>query len=156
DQFTVRFDHKITLAQQFSAYYYFDDNNTKDPFSTFQLEQPGGLLPNFGAQFKTRVQQWNLSHTWTIGTTAVNEFRFNYFREGQQTLNHPLHTLPSVQSSCDPKAPPEPTCFGSTTNPSTGITTNIPGHTGVPYVEVLGGFTIGNNQEGELPQTGNT
>jgi len=156
DQFTVRLDHKVNSAQQLSVYYYFDDDNTTDPFSTFQLEQPGGLLPGFGANFRTRVQQWNLSHTWTIGTTAVNEFRFNYFREGQERLNHPVNTLPSVQSSCNPSAPPVATCFGSTTNPASGITTNIPGHMGVPYVEVLGGFTIGNNLEGEIPQTGNT
>jgi hypothetical protein len=161
DQFTIRLDHKITPSQQFSAYYYFDDDNTSNPFSTFQLEQPGGLLPGFGALFKTRVQQWNLSHTWTIGSTAVNEFRFNYFREGQQNLNHPLNVLPSVQASCGPAE--VDTCFTVTngqfpqpgTNPI-GITSNIPGRQGVPYVEVLGGFTIGNNQEGEIPQTGNT
>ncbi|MGA8223734.1 MAG: carboxypeptidase regulatory-like domain-containing protein [Candidatus Acidiferrales bacterium] len=156
DQFTIRLDHKINSNQQFSAYYYFDDNNTTQPFSTFQLEQPGGLVPGFPTNFMTRVQQWNLSHTWTIGTTAVNEFRFNYFREGQAHLNHPKNILPSVQSSCNPTAPPVATCFGSTTNPASGITTNIPGHEGVPYVEVLGGFTLGNNFEGEIPATGNT
>src|ERR1700735_2218408 len=61
DQFTVRFDHKINASQQFSAYYYFDDDNSTVPYSTFQLEEPGGLLPGFGALNKTRVQQWNLS-----------------------------------------------------------------------------------------------
>ena len=39
---------------------------------------------------------------------------------------------------------------------SRGITTNIPGRVGVPYINVSGGFTIGNNFEGELPQVGNT
>jgi Carboxypeptidase regulatory-like domain/TonB-dependent Receptor Plug Domain/TonB dependent receptor len=151
DQFTVRFDHKINEAQQFTAYYYFDDDNRTDPFSTFQLEQPGGLLPGFGALFQTRVQQWNLSHTWTIGSTAVNEFRFNYFREGQGNLNHPLNILPSVQNSCGSFESPA-NCF----NGPGGITTNIPGRESVPYIEVLGGFTIGNNLEGELPQAGNT
>ena len=27
---------------------------------------------------------------------------------------------------------------------------------GVPYIDVSGGFAIGNNSEGELPQAGNT
>lgn len=155
DQFTVRFDHHINPNQIFTVYYYFDDDDTKNPFSTFQLEQPGGLLPDFGALFKTRVQQWNLSHTWTIGTTAVNEFRFNYFREGQGNLNHPLNILPSVQASCGSFVPAA-NCFADPANPGAGITTNIPNRMGVPYVEVLGGFTIGNNFEGELPQAGNT
>ncbi len=161
NQFTIRFDYKINPAQQFSAYYYFNNDSELTPFSTFQLEQPGGLVPGFGAINKTRVQQWNLSHTWTLGSTAVNEFRFNYFREGQGNLNHPQNILPSVQASCG--AALVDSCFTQTnaqfpqpgTNPI-GITSNIPGRQGVPYVEVLGGFTIGNNLEGELPQTGNT
>ena len=169
DQFTIRLDHHINANQIFSAYYYFNDDNRTDPFSTFQLEQAGGLLPGFGANYKTRVQQWNLSHTWTIGTSAVNEFRFNYFREGQSHLDHPTNLLNGpngIHDACtDPKThvqivvPAE--CFQDTGGivssvPGLGITTNIPGREGVPYIEVLGGFTIGNNFEGELPQVGNT
>ena len=59
-------------------------------------------MPGFGALFKTRTQQWNLSHTWTLGPNAVNEFRFNYFREGQGNLDHPLNILPSVHDACGP------------------------------------------------------
>jgi outer membrane receptor protein involved in Fe transport len=162
DQFTIRFDHHITPNQIFSAYYYFDDDSRVDPFSNFQ--QAGANLPDFGASFKTRIQQWNLSHTWTIGSTSVNEFRFNYFREGQGTLNHPnsLLTGPNgLHDACtDPKTKvvliPASNCFQNPASPFAGITTNIPGHEGVPDVNVLGGFTIGNNFEGELPQTGNT
>ena len=51
---------------------------------------------------------------------------------------------------------PASNCFTSPANPQAGITTNLPGHVGLPYIEVLGGFTIGNNFEGELPQVGNT
>jgi hypothetical protein len=156
DQFTIRFDHHINANQVFTAYYYFTDDRNTNPFSTFQLEQPGELLPGFGALFKTRTQQINLSHTWTIGTSSVNEFRFNYFREGQGNLNHPLNILPSPQDSCGDLVPAG-TCFaGPPGNPGAGITTNLPGRSGVPYIEVLGGFTIGNNFEGELPQAGNT
>jgi hypothetical protein len=166
DQFTIRLDHKLTSAQQLSVYYYFQDDRTNNPFSTFQLEQPGGLVPGFGALFKTRVQQWNVSHTWTLGSTAVNEFRFNYFREGQKNLDHPLNILPSVHDACGALVPAGE-CFqdqsnsltnelGLPTDPGIGITSNIPGRQGVPYVEVLGGFTLGNNFEGELPQVGNT
>ncbi|MGA2811334.1 MAG: carboxypeptidase regulatory-like domain-containing protein, partial [Candidatus Acidiferrum sp.] len=85
DQFTVRFDHAISPTQQFSVYYYFNDDAQDQPFSNFQ--GAGADLPGFGALFKTRVQQWNISHTWTLGSSAVNEFRFSYFREGQHDLN---------------------------------------------------------------------
>jgi len=153
DQFTIRVDHKISNSQQFTAYYYFEDDSTTDPFSTFQAA--GSNLPGFGALFKTRTQQWNLGHTWTLGSNAVNEFRFNYFREGQGDLNHPLNILPSVHDSCGSFEDPS-LCFADPGNPSGGITSDIPGRQGVPSILVDGGFSIGNNNEGELPQTGNT
>jgi hypothetical protein len=161
DQFTVRFDHTLTAAQRLSVYYYFDDDAHQDPFSRFQ--QSGANLPGFGAAFATRTQQWNISHTWTIGSSAVNEFRFNYFREGQGTLNHPQR-FNDVHQSCGTIAVAE--CFQDLNNSQTppglansaglGITTNIPGREGVPFTSVSGGFVIGNNFNGELPQVGNT
>lgn len=47
-------------------------------------------------------------------------------------------------------------CFSDPSTPYLGITTDLPGHVGVPYIDVSGGFAMGNNFEGELPQTGNT
>jgi hypothetical protein len=175
-QFTVRFDHQLTKSQQFTAYYYFNNDAETDPYSTFQAA--GATLPGFGDVFGTRVQQWNLGHTWTLGSAAVNEFRFNYFREGQEKLDHPSSILPGAGStggvhlSCGTSVPASE-CFqdqsGSTANllngigytitPAQegrlGITTNLPGREGVPYISTSG-FVIGNNSEGELPQVGNT
>jgi hypothetical protein len=154
NQFTVHYDYNITNdgKHKFSAYYYFENDSSTLPMSFFQ--GAGGNVPGFGSLFGTRVQQWNLSETWLIGSTAVNEFRFNYFREGQQTNNHPVHTLPSVQDSCGAVGPAN--CFTDPGNQSAGITTDLPGRVGLPYISVNGGFAIGNNFEGELPQTGNT
>jgi outer membrane receptor protein involved in Fe transport len=153
NQFTVRFDHNFSATQHFSAYYYFNDDDTTVPFSNFQAA--GANVPGFGALTKTRVQQWNISHTSTIGSSAVNEFRFNYFREGQGNLNHPVNTLSTLHDACGSFVPAA-NCFADPNNPSSGITTNIPGREGVPFVSVAGGFVIGNNFEGELPQIGNT
>ena len=153
NQFTVRFDHKISAAQQFSAYYFFNNDSSTEPFANFQ--GAGDNLPGFAGLTSTRAQQWNLTHTWTIGSTAVNEFRFNYFREGQQNYDHPTNTLASVQDSCGSDVP-STSCFTNAGNPLLGITTNLPGHVGLPYIGVSGGFEIGNNWEGELPQVGNS
>jgi hypothetical protein len=176
DQFTVRFDHKITNSQQFSAYYYFNNDHRIDPYSTFQ--SAGATLPGFGDIFGTRVQQWNLSHTWTLGSTAINEFRFNYFREGQKSLNHPSFILPGsgptggLHLSCGTLVAAGE-CFQDQSNSTAnllnsigypitstqasqlGITTALPNREGVPYI-ATSGFVIGNNSEGELPQVGNT
>jgi hypothetical protein len=153
DQFTVRFDHKLTNTQQLSVYYYFDDDNLTDAFSTFQAA--GANVPGFGANFTTRAQQWNISHTWTIGSTAVNEFRFTYFREGQAHEDHPINILNSVHDACGAAVAPA-NCFSDPGMSYAGITANIPGRMGVPLILVNGGFSIGNNFEGELPQAGNS
>jgi outer membrane receptor protein involved in Fe transport len=153
NQFTVRFDHKISASQQLSAYYFFNNDSSTQPFASFQ--GAGDNLPGFAGLTSTRAQQWNLTHTWTIGATAVNEFHFNYFREGQENYDHPLNTLPSVQASCGGGVPAS-NCFTDPSNPLLGIATNLPGHMGLPYINVSGGFAIGNNFEGELPQVGNS
>jgi hypothetical protein len=94
----------------------------------------------------------------------VNEFRVTYFRESQPTFLHPQRTN-LVQDSCSSAV--ASICFTGVTdtpsvipsNPRIGITPNLPNgaqHEGVPFITIQGGFTIGNDYEGELPQVGNT
>ena len=161
DQFTVRLDHRLNTNQNLSFYYYFNDNHLVSPFAQFQAA--GANVPGFGSITNERFQQWNISHTWTISNTTVNEFRFNYNREAQSTFQHPVRTS-AVQDSCPP-APawltsvlgPVP-CFSDGTTANTlGIHPNLgPQREGLPFIQVSGGFTIGNNGEGELPQVGNS
>jgi hypothetical protein len=152
DQFTQRFDQQISSSQQLFAYYFFDDDYRADPFANF--EASGANVPGFGATFRTRVQQWNLSHMWTLGPAALNEFRVDYFREGQGDFGRPQSLLSSVQDSCG--AAMVTTCFTDPVNPTAGITSSVAGYQGVPFVNVSGGFSIGNNSIGEIPQAGNT
>ena len=161
DQFTLRLDHRLNDRQNLSFYYYFDDHHVVSPFAQFQAA--GANVPGFGSITNERFQQYNLSHTWTINNNTVNEFRFNYNREAQRTFQHPVRTS-LLQDSC----PPAPSwltsvlgsvpCFrdGTATN-SLGIHPGLgAGAEGVPFIQVSGGFTIGNNGEGELPQVGNS
>jgi hypothetical protein len=161
DQLTVKVDHKINDKQNLSIYYYFNDNRTLQPFSFFELA--GSNVPGFGSIVAERFQQWNISHAWTINNNTVNEFRFNYNREGQRTFQHPENTE-LVQDSC-PAAPSWLTgvvgqvpCFddGQSGNP-TGIHPGLGANReGLPFISIAGGFTVGNNSEGELPQVGNS
>src|SRR6266481_2530076 len=152
DQFTIKIDHQLTKNQRLSGYYYFTDHYLAKPFAKFQAG--GANLPGFGDLTNERIQQLNLSHTWTIGSTAVNELRFTYFREGQGTFLHPQHTA-LVQDSCKTVAAAD--CFADPANPDLGIHPNLgASREGVPYVNIAGGFSIGNNFEGEPPQKGNT
>lgn len=155
DQFTFRFDHQITLSQEFSAYYYFTDHGLTQPFAFFQ--QAGANVPGFGNSLGERNQQINLSHTWTINERTVNEFRFTYNREGQRKFQHP-QTTSDIHSSCPTLSGAN--CFGGGLTSGGGAIGIEPGltanHEGLPFIVVNGGFTIGNNFEGELPQVGNT
>src|SRR5215475_1257340 len=91
----------------------------------------------------------------------VNELRFSYFREGQEKFNQPVHTS-AINDSCGSSL--STICFTGTsdtanlpTSPDYGIHPNLgSGKEGLPFISVDGGFAIGNNFEGQLPQTGNT
>jgi len=161
DQFTVKVDHRINDKQNLSFYYYFDDHHVVSPFAQFQAA--GANVPGFGSITNERFQQWNITHNWTINNSTVNEFRFNYNREAQRTFQKPTFTA-SVQNSCPP-APswltdvtgPVP-CFSDGTADNTlGIHPNLGSKfEGLPFIQVSGGFTIGNNGEGSVPQVGNS
>ena len=151
-QSTIRVDHMINVQNQLNFYYYFDDDAIENPFSRFQAA--GSDVPGFGSDYSTRDQQFNLSETWSVNATTVNEARFAYFREGQLKFNHPQRTN-LVQNSC--VTVPAQNCFSDPANPRLGITPALgASHEGVPFIQLNGGFTIGNNQEGELPQIGNS
>ena len=180
DQGQVRVDHSWNNNQKTSVYYYIDDDNTLDPFAKFQSF--GAPLGTFPSVYSTRSQQLNVTHTSTIGSTAVNEARFTYFREGQGKFNTPVITN-AVTASCgsgaakafcftgqtdaplvdasgnclstgNPPTGSPPTCPG---NPNFGIHTGLgPKVEGVPFVFISGTGFLGNNPGGQLPQTGNT
>ena len=168
NQFTFRFDQHINSRQNFSFYYYFTNDSNFQPFYDFQAS--GANIPGFGANVGSRYQQFNPSHTWTITNNLINEFRFTYMREGQLTFQHPQSTN-AVTASCS-SAAAQAVCFNGTsdssvgpnsiqgvfgTNPQFGITTGLPANrTGVPFINIGGGFAIGNGWEGELPQVGNS
>jgi hypothetical protein len=165
DNFTVKVDHKINDKQNLSVYYYFNDDRTLQPFSFFELA--GADVPGFGSIVAERFQQWNITHTWTLSNSTVNEFHFNYNREGQRTFQHPENTE-LVQNSCPP-APswltsvtgPVPCFYGDGSTDPNGSLYGIhpflgPNREGLPSITVSGGFSLGNNAEGELPQVGNS
>jgi hypothetical protein len=162
NKFDVKIDHRLTNKQNLTGYFYFDDSFDAQPFTRFQAATPN-LLPGFGNNSATRTQQINIAHTWTVNNSVVNELRATYFREAQGTFLHPQRTN-LVTDSCG-SGPAAAFCFTGTTDvpgvlpsdPRIGITPGLgANHEGVPFISLSGGFTIGNDYEGELPQIGNT
>ena len=158
DQFTVKIDRRLTDKQNLSIYYYFNDDNTLSPFDNFELT--GANVPGFGGRLAERIQQWNITHTWTLTNNTVNEFRFNYNREGQKTFQHPQNTE-LIQNSCPPPpswlTAPVPCFYGDVSSNQYGIHPYLTAaQEGLPFISLSGGFSIGNNSEGQLPQVGNS
>jgi hypothetical protein len=163
DKFEFRLDHKINDHQSLTAYYYFNDNRELDPYDTF--EAAGANTTGFGNENNLRYQQWNFTHTWTINNAIVNEAHFTYMREGQLGYIKP-QTTGTLTSTCSGAA--AQFCFTGTSDSSAitsefgttanlGITPGLPSSlTGVPYVNISGGASFGNNFEGFLPQVGNS
>lgn len=168
DQGQVRVDHTFTPNQRTSVYYYIDDDYTVDPFAKFQSF--GAITGEFPSAYATRIQQVNVSHTSTIGSTSVNEARFSYFREGQEQFNAPLKTN-AITASCG-TGPASAFCFtgtadtaalnaacaaGAANTADCGIHSGMGSKLeGVPFVFFGSTGSIGNNPGGQLPQTGNT
>jgi hypothetical protein len=153
DQFTLKLDHRLNDKQNLSAYYYFNDSNLFDPYARFQAG--GATSLGFGAGTLERYQQLNISHNFTISNSVVNEAHFTYFRESQGSFLHPQRTS-DIHDVCT-SAVPAGTCFTDPNNPDYGIHPGLgASREGVPFVDVSGLFSYGNNFEGEIPQTGNT
>lgn len=149
---TFRLDYALSARNQLSFYHYLDDSAIQQPFARFQAA--GSNIPGFGSDYSARNQQFNLSDTWAAGPATVNESRFVFFREGELKFNHPARTN-RVQNSC--ATVPASQCFTDPSSSRLGITPNLDaGHEGVPFIVLSGAFAIGNNQEGEMPQVGNT
>ncbi len=167
DQFTARFDHRISDRQNLTVYYYLNDGRALSPYDTF--EQAGANVPGFGNYNDIRFQQWNVTHTWTLSSAVVNEAHFTYMREGELGFLKP-QTTNTVTSSCTGAATPY--CFTGTSDSQPinnllasydipagkgGITPGLPANlTGVPYINISGGAEFGNNYNGFLPQVGNS
>ncbi|MBV8569789.1 MAG: carboxypeptidase regulatory-like domain-containing protein [Acidobacteriaceae bacterium] len=151
-QWTARVDQKLNDSNQLNAYVYYNDDALQQPFARFQAA--GADVPGFGSNYYTRNTQYTLTETWSINPSTINEGHFTYFREGQSAFNNPQRTG-LVQDSC--ATVPSAYCFADPNNPDLGIHPGLsPKYEGVPFVSVSGGFSLGNDSEGELPQIGNS
>ena len=73
DQYIFRIDHRLNDTQMLAFRYAFDDASAS-PY-TFGLNGPGFTADSVG-----RKQNFLMTHTWVLGPTLTNEFRFSYAR----------------------------------------------------------------------------
>jgi Carboxypeptidase regulatory-like domain len=123
-----------------SAYYFLDDWSQNNPYP---VAQGGANVPGFSADYLGRAQLLSLGDTKTLGSTAVNEFRFSMLRNSND-LGKPVGGVGVSLAS-----------QGFEVGPGTpGIVALSPKTEGVESVG-FNSFTIGTNTN-ELHQVANT
>ncbi|MGA8837401.1 MAG: TonB-dependent receptor [Candidatus Sulfotelmatobacter sp.] len=139
DKGAYRLDHNSSWGV-LSAYYFLDDYTLNNPYP---VAQSGASVPGFNALYLGRAQLLSLSDTKTLGSTAVNEFRFTYMRD-HSDLGKPIGGLGISLAS-----------QGFVTGAGTpGIVPLNPPGEGVENI-VFNAFSIGTNAN-ELKQANNT
>jgi hypothetical protein len=128
-----------------SAYYHVDDDTFVNPYPNSGATVPAPNIGAFTSSDLTRAQVLVLSATKSLGSTAVNEFRFSYVRNGAHLFTPQggltLNGQPITLSSLGFTVPASP---GGTFNG--GVAPIVPQFEGVPNIafsQELSGTTIG-------------
>jgi hypothetical protein len=139
DKGAYRLDYN-TRWGALSAYYFLDDFTLNNPYP---VAQSGASVPGFNSLYLGRAQLLSLGDTKTLGSTAVNEFRFTYMRD-HNDLGKPIGGLGVSLAS-----------QGFVTGEGTpGIVPLNPQGEGVENI-IFNAFSIGTNAN-ELRQVNNT
>ena len=126
-----KFSGRVDDSSRFgllSAYYYFDNYTLNSPY----WPSPQPLYPGFSVTGKGRTNIVNLGNTKTLGSTAVNEFRLEFFRVNV-LLNQPKGGTGQSLSSLG---------FASGAGGAPGIVPLAPKLQGVPEID-FNSFVIG-------------
>ncbi len=91
DEFLIKVDHNLTPSQRVQLSYF----NT----SGIQQQSPGGNLVWSQQNYSWRQQNANVSHTWTISPTKINQIWLNYTRMLAGRVNTPAVSLGDLGSS---------------------------------------------------------
>ncbi len=92
DEFLVKLDHQVTAAHRFSANYFLTTGSNTNAAGT-------GNLPWASQQFSWRQHNLNVSDTWVIDNTRVNQAWFSFNRNFGGRLNLPQTSLTDLGSS---------------------------------------------------------
>ena len=86
-QFSVRVDHRLSDSDQLFVRFSSFDADEIQPFGTSVQQET--LVPGFGRTLNTTTRNVGVSHTRTVGTSMLNEFRVGYMSVdgGQGSLN---------------------------------------------------------------------
>ena len=95
-QFSARFDHRFSAADQVFVRFSTFDADDLQPFGTNVQQE--SLIPGFGRTLGTKTRNLGASYTRTFGTAMLNEMRFGWLSVagGQASVNRGIDFAGSV------------------------------------------------------------
>jgi hypothetical protein len=125
DQFDTNFDFNLRAADRLSAKFFFSDSNQDVPFF-------GATVPGFPALRSFENRNLAIAETHIFSSRAINQFRFGFSRNaGQSVAGGPL------------------------TDQDVGINSPNGTQEGLPQIDVLGAFELGNSSNDRGKTDGN-
>jgi hypothetical protein len=100
DEGTLKLDHKLSASQTMALSYFYQKGTDTQPLSLT------GNIPWVDRDFKWSQHNVNLSHTWTLSPTKINQFRVSYMRQFGGRVNNPTTSLADLGSKFTPQGDP--------------------------------------------------
>src|SRR5271156_5880846 len=125
DQFNTNFDFNLRTADRLSAKFFFSDSNQDVPFF-------GATVPGFPPLRSFENRNLAITETHIFSSRAINQFRFGFSRNVGQSL-----------------------AGGTLTDQEVGINSPNGTQEGLPQIDVLGAFELGNSSNDRGKTAGN-
>jgi hypothetical protein len=125
DQFNTNFDFNLRAADRLSAKFFFSNSNQDVPFF-------GASVPGFPALRSFENRNLAIAETHIFSPRAINQFRFGFSRNAGQSV-----------------------AGGTLTDQDVGINSPNGTQEGLPQIDVLGAFELGNSSNDRGKTAGN-
>ncbi|MEP6893959.1 MAG: TonB-dependent receptor, partial [Gaiellaceae bacterium] len=97
---TLKIDHQLSATQSFAFSYFHQRGVDTQPMTLT------GNIPWVDRDFAWKQHNVNVSHTWTLGPSTINQLRGNYVRQFGARVNRPTTSLADLSSKFVPQGDP--------------------------------------------------
>jgi hypothetical protein len=97
DETTLKIDHQFSSAQSLAVSYFYQKGVDTQPLSGPSTTGTGNI-PWVDRDFAWKQHNINMSHTWTLSPTTINQLRGSYMRQFGARVNGPTTSLGDLNS----------------------------------------------------------
>ena len=92
DEATLKLDHRLSITQSLAVSYFYQAGTDTQPLTLT------GNIPWVDRDFKWKQHNLNVSHTWSLSSSMINQFRGTYMRQFGGRVNNPTTSLGDLSS----------------------------------------------------------